>query len=54
MATNNLGVLFQAKYQFDSAQKYYEMAVKIDPNAKKPKNNLGDLFIMKGLYYSKI
>jgi len=53
MAINNLGVLFQGKRNFDSAQKCYDRASIIDPNAKMPKKNLSDLYIMKGIYLSQ-
>jgi len=53
MPVNNLGVMYQARFEFDSAQHFYEMAKKIDPNAKMPEKNLGDLFIMKGVYLSQ-
>lgn len=50
MAYNNIGVIFHAKNEFDSAQYYYEQVLKIAPNEKTPKKNLGDLFLMKGIY----
>ena len=50
MAYNNIGVIFHAKNEFDSAQYYYEQVLKIAPNENTPKKNLGDLFLMKGIY----
>lgn len=50
MAYNNIGVIFHAKNEFDSAQYYYEKVLEIAPNENTPKKNLGDLFLMKGIY----
>jgi len=50
MPYNNLGVIFHGRNEFDSAQFYYEKVLEIAPNENTPKKNLGDLFLMKGIY----
>jgi tetratricopeptide (TPR) repeat protein len=52
-AYNNLGVLYQAKMNFDSAYYYYEIALKLDPSAPAAKPNLSNLFFAQGLVYAQ-
>lgn len=52
-AMNNLGVLYQGRAVFDSAQYYYELGLAVDPKARKPLQNLSDLFGMKGAFLNR-
>lgn len=52
-AINNLGVIYQAVNNFDSARLLYEMAMALRPNDRIPRKNIGDLFFIQGIEFGK-
>ncbi len=48
-ALNNVGVLYQARKSWDSAEVFYMMAHKTAPTAYNPRKNLADLYFFKGV-----
>jgi tetratricopeptide (TPR) repeat protein len=48
-AMNNLGVLYEALQQSDSAIRYYEMAMRVRPEERIAKDNLSNLYYKQGL-----
>ncbi|MFM9029066.1 MAG: tetratricopeptide repeat protein [Bacteroidota bacterium] len=48
-AMNNVGVLYQARLEFDSADRYYSMAYDVDPSQQVAKDNLSNLYFNEGI-----
>jgi len=47
---NKTGIAYHQMQQLDSARKYYEMAVKLNPNYAEAVNNLGTVYYAKKSY----
>ena len=48
--TNKIGIAFQQMGQLDLAKKYYEAAIRLDPNYPEAINNLGTLYYSLNSY----
>ena len=50
-AINNLGVIYNSRGNLDSAKYYFEMAYKLDPDAKNSKANISAIYLYIGINY---